>query len=341
MSFETTRPGLIAGPERNRDDSRHESNPAPGPRASLSWQPIAGHEQGMKRNPLGNSGLEVSILGFGAMHLNDDRVSDAEAGRLLNAVLDLGVNFIDTARGYGLSEERIGRHLSWRRRDFVLSTKVGYGIPGFDDWTYDCIVAGVDAALARMQCEHIDIVHLHSCPQHVLARGDVIRALENCRDAGKLGVVAYSGDNEEIDFAIGCGRFGAVQTSVSVCDQINLAQRLQALKAGGMGVIAKRPLAGAVWNRPQRPDDHAEGAYWDRWQAMGLEGALHGMDPTEMALRFVAHCPFVSSSIVGTRSLAHFERNLKVVEQGPLPNEQIELIHAAFRQHGRDWRGLI
>lgn len=295
----------------------------------------------MRRNPLGRSGLEVSILGFGAMHLNDDRVGDAEARRLLNAVLDLGVNLVDTARGYGLSEERIGRHLSWRRRDFVLSTKVGYGIPGFDDWSYDCIVAGVDAALARMRCERIDIVHLHSCPQHVLARGDVIRALENCRDAGKLGVVAYSGDNEEIDFAINCGRFGAVQTSISVCDQVNFAQRLQALKAGGVGVIAKRPLAGAVWIRPQRPDDQAEGAYWDRWQAMGLDRALPGIDATELALRFVAHCPLVSSSIVGTRSLAHFERNLRIVEKGALADEQVELIRAAFRQHGRDWRGLI
>jgi aryl-alcohol dehydrogenase-like predicted oxidoreductase len=295
----------------------------------------------MTRNPFGSGGLEVSILGFGAMHLNDERVSDDEAGRLLNAVLDLGVNLIDTARGYGLSEERIGRHLAWRRRDFVLSTKVGYGIPGFDDWTHGCIVAGVDAALARMRCEHIDIVHLHSCPLQVLERGDVIRALENCRDAGKLGVVAYSGDNEEVDFAIGCGRFGAVQTSVSVCDPVNFAQRLQALKAGGMGVIAKRPLAGAVWNRPQRPDDHAEGIYWDRWQAMGLGEALHGVDATEMALRFVAHSPLVSSSIVGTRSLAHFEQNLRRVEKGPLADEQVERVHAAFRQHGGGWRGLI
>jgi aryl-alcohol dehydrogenase-like predicted oxidoreductase len=295
----------------------------------------------MKRNPYGRSGLQVSLLGFGAMHLNDGRIGEAEAGRLLNAVLDLGVNLIDTARGYGLSEERIGRHLSWRRRDFLLSTKVGYGIPGFEDWTADCIVAGVDAALARMRCEHIDIVHLHSCPLPVLARGDVIRALESCRDAGKLGVVAYSGDNEEIDFAIGCGRFGAVQTSVSICDQGNFAQRLPALRAGGMGVIAKRPLAGVVWNRPERPGDLAEGAYWDRWQAMGLGATLQGCDATELALRFVAHSPLVASSIVGTRSLAHFEQNLRIVEQGPLPDGEVDRIHAAFRQHGRDWRGMI
>ena len=62
----------------------------------------------METRPLGQTGLKVTALGFGAMHLNDQRVSEADAGRLLNQVLDLGVNLIDTARGYGLSEERIG-----------------------------------------------------------------------------------------------------------------------------------------------------------------------------------------------------------------------------------------
>jgi aryl-alcohol dehydrogenase-like predicted oxidoreductase len=295
----------------------------------------------MTRNPFGRSGLQVSILGFGAMHLNDESVSEADAGRLLHAVLDLGVNLIDTARGYGLSEERIGRHLSSRRQEFLLSTKVGYGIPGFEDWTHDCVMAGVDAALARLQCDHIDIVHLHSCPQAVLAQGDVILALERCRDAGKLRVVAYSGDNEDLDFAIECRRFASVQTSVGICDQINFEGRLQALQPGGMGVIAKRPLSGAVWNRPQRPDDPAEGAYWDRWQAMSLTSPSDGIDTTELALRFVAHSPFVSSCIVGTRSLAHFEQNVKRVEQGPLHEEQVDRLQAAFRMGGRDWRGMI
>lgn len=295
----------------------------------------------MKKRPFGTTGLDVTPLGFGAMHLHDERVSEAEAGHLLNAVLDLGVNLIDTARGYGLSEERIGRHLAARRHEFVLSTKVGYGIPGTQDWTYDCIVAGVDAALARMRCGHLDIVHLHSCPRQVLEQGDVIRALEDCQSAGKLRVVAYSGDNEELDFAIDCGRFGAVQTSISVCDQVNFAHRLPALQARGMGVIAKRPIAGAVWSRPKRPDDHAEGAYWDRWQAMGLASHLSGMSATEMALRFVAHCPMVSSCIVGTRSLAHFEENLRMVENGPLAEQQVVHIREAFQRHERDWRGLI
>jgi aryl-alcohol dehydrogenase-like predicted oxidoreductase len=175
----------------------------------------------------------------------------------------------------------------------------------------------------------------------VLAQGDVILALERCRDAGKLRVVAYSGDNEDLDFAIECRRFASVQTSVGICDQINFEGRLQALQQGGLGVIAKRPLSSAVWNRPQRPDDQAEGAYWDRWQAMALSSRSDGIDTTELALRFVAHSPFVSSCIVGTRSLAHFEQNVKRVERGPLHDEQVDRLQAAFRMRGRDWRGMI
>ncbi|HWT51165.1 MAG TPA: aldo/keto reductase, partial [Caulobacter sp.] len=139
-------------------------------------------------NPLGHTGLRVSALGFGAMHIHDERTTEAEAGALLHQVLDHGINLIDTARGYGLSEARIGRHLAARRQEFVLSTKVGYGVEGVPDWTYDCIVRGVERALKLMQTDWLDIVHLHSCPLPVLQQGDVIRALADCRAAGKLRV---------------------------------------------------------------------------------------------------------------------------------------------------------
>jgi aryl-alcohol dehydrogenase-like predicted oxidoreductase len=275
------------------------------------------------------------------MHINDERVGEAEAERLLNGVLDAGVNLIDTARGYGLSEERIGRYLAYRRQDFLISTKVGYGIPGLPDWTHDCIVAGVNAALARLRCDYLDIVHLHSCPLHVLEQGDVITALEDCARAGKVGVVAFSGDNAELDLAIQSGRFGSVQTSINLCDQINLDVRLPSLQARGMGVVAKRPIAGAVWLYTQRPGAFAEAQYWGRWQAMGLVQRTDGISWSEVALRFTAHSPGVSCSIVGTTQLAHFKQNLEWIEKGPLPPELLDSIRAAFHGHEQEWGGVI
>ncbi|MDC8770095.1 aldo/keto reductase [Roseateles albus] len=297
----------------------------------------------MQLRDFGNTGLRVSALGFGAMHINDERVTEADAGRLLNEVLDLGVNLIDTARGYGLSEERIGRHIAHRRQDYVLSTKVGYGIPGVDDWTAACIVQGVDAALTRMRCEQIDIVHLHSCPLAVLQRGEVTAALLSCRKAGKLRVAAYSGDNAELDFALNSGAFGAVQTSISVCDQVNLAARLPLADKRGIGVIAKRPLAGAVWHHAQRPADYAEGLYWDRWQAIGLAADLAPEEVSAMALRFTAFLPGIASCIVGTSKPAHFKQNLAALTMGPLGADQQSRLRQAFldKNSSGTWGGLI
>lgn len=293
----------------------------------------------MIHNNLGHTGLKVSALGFGAMHIHNERTSEAEAGALLNHVLDEGITLIDTARGYGLSEERIGRHVAHRRHEFVLSTKVGYGVEGVPDWTYDCIVLGVERALRLMNTDVLDIVHLHSCPLPVLQQGDVIRALLDCRTAGKLRVPAYSGDNAEVDFAIACGAFGSLQTSISLCDQAHLAQRAALADHAGIGVIAKRPLAGAVWRLAQRPGDHAKGQYWDRFKAMGLVGAE---DWADVALRFVAFHSGAASAIVGTARPANLQRNLAAVARGPLPADLAVAIREAFQQRGGEaWHGLI
>ena len=289
-------------------------------------------------NPLGNNGLKVSALGFGAMHINDERTSEAEAGALLNHVLDQGINLIDTARGYGLSEERIGRHIAHRRSEFVLSTKVGYGVEGVPDWTYDCIVQGVERALRLMKTDRLDVVHLHSCPLHVLEQGDVTRALNDCRASGKLRVAAYSGDNAEIDHAIASGAFGSLQTSVSLCDQAHLQHRAARADHAGIGVIAKRPLAGAVWRFAQRPSDFAEGHYWDRFQALGLQTQE---DWADVALRFVAFHTGVSSAIVGTAKAVNLRRNLATIERGALPAALAATLRDAFTHQGADWPGLI
>ena len=306
---------------------------------------MSGPTDTLPLRPFGRSGLQLGALGFGAMHLNDDRSSEAEAGALLNAVLDLGVTLIDTARSYGLSEERIGRHLAHRRSEFLLSTKLGYGVEGVPDWTYDCIARGVERALRVMRTEVIDIAHLHSCPLETLQRGEVIRALDDCRRAGKIRIAAYSGEDDALDFALAEPVFGAIQASVSLCDQANVPQRLPRARERGMGMIAKRPLAGAIWRHAQRPDDFAEGQYWDRWEAMALEALRQDLTPDieadELALRFAAWLPGVDCVIAGTRRLENFKRNLAVVAKGPLPTELQQALQQRFAPHAAQWPGLI
>jgi aryl-alcohol dehydrogenase-like predicted oxidoreductase len=285
--------------------------------------------------PFGPTGLLVTRVGFGAMHF-DGIDDEAEVGRLLNGVLDLGVTLIDTARGYGRSEERIGRHLHPRRAEFVLSTKLGYGVEGVPDWTYPCITQGVERALRLMRTDCIDIGHLHSCPLHVLQRGEVTEALAACVQAGKLRVAAYSGENAELAHALQDARFGSVQCSLSLADPASGAQ----LAATGKGVLAKRTLAGLAWALPCRPEGFCEGQYWDRWQQLSLPDL--GLPWPELALRWAAYTPGVSSVLIGTRSLARLGVGIAAIARGPLPGAILLALKAAHHEAGASgWPGLV
>ena len=289
--------------------------------------------------PFGNTGIDVPALGFGAGHIGDLALDEHAAGELLNAALDAGITLMDTARGYGASEERIGRHLAHRRDEFVLSTKVGYGIPGFDDWTGPCITAGIDTALGLLRTDRIDVAHLHTCTLDVLERGEVIDALDAAVAAGKVRVAAYSGDNAELEWAVASGRFGSVQTSVNLFDQRVIDRGLAGARSRGLGVIAKRPVANAPWRFAERPvGDYCE-PYWERMQAMQLDPC--GLEWQELALRFAAFQPGVGSVIVGTRSVGHLRRNAELIERGPLPDEQVAAIRASFAASDDGWTGQV
>lgn len=293
----------------------------------------------MERRPLGSTGLQVSVLGFGAGPVGDAALSEEEAGRLLHGVLDAGISLIDTAPSYGLSEERIGRHLQRRRGEFVLSTKCGYGVPGVEDWTGPCITQGIELALRRMRTDVIDVVHLHSCPVDVLERPGVVDALTRSVEQGKVRVAAYSGDNHALAHALNMGRFGSIQVSVNLFDQRAIDWGIAWAREHGVGVIAKRPLGNAAWRFSERPGAQDVALYWDRMRQMAL--APHGMDWGEFALRFAAFVPGVSACLVGTTRVENLMRNVHALGRGPLAPELVHQIRDAFRRNDHEWDGQI
>jgi aryl-alcohol dehydrogenase-like predicted oxidoreductase len=289
--------------------------------------------------PLGKTGLTVSALGLGAGQIGDSRLSEDDVGHLLNAALDMGVRFIDTARSYGLSEERIGRHLAHRRGDFVLSTKGGYGVEGVPDWTYETIAKGVDRALARMQTDVIDVFFLHSCPKEMLEAGEVVRALSDAKKAGKIRATGYSGENDALDVAVDSGAFDVLECSVNVCDQ----RAVQGAIARGkeLGFVAKRPIANAPWRFVDRPNGEYCEAYWLRLRAMGWDALRGAHEWPELMLRFAAFAPGVATAILGTTRLANLELAARAVELGPLDDETLTRVREAFRAHDQGWIGQV
>jgi len=292
----------------------------------------------MQQNKFGDNSMSVSLMGFGAGHIGGGEMSESEALEVLNTAFDNGINLFDTARGYGLSEERIGKFLPGKRDKIILSTKVGYSIDGYTDWTYDIIRAGVEHALRLMNTDYLDIVHLHSCPLDVLQRREVIDALLEMKKEGKLRVAAYSGENEELDFAINANCFGAIQTSVNVFDQRGIDTFCAAAKEKGMGIIAKRPMANFAWSYEAQPfGDYAED-YWLRMKDMELDfGERWG----EVALRFAAYHGNADSIIIGTGNAGHLKNNIAMLEKGPLSPDEVALLKEIFKRHDNNWVGLI
>jgi aryl-alcohol dehydrogenase-like predicted oxidoreductase len=292
----------------------------------------------MELRQFGFTGLKVSALGFGAGHIGNPNSDEKSISKLLNTAVDLGVTLFDTARGYGVSEDRIGRFLSPRRKEIVLSTKVGYSIPGYQDWTYDCVIAGVNEALKLLRTDYIDIVHLHSCTKDVLMNNGVIDALEKAKEDGKIKVAAYSGENEHLSYALETGRIGSIQTSINIADQRNLDSLLPRAKVKGLGVIAKRPAANAAWMYKEIPAGLYAEEYWHRLKRMNLH---HHFNLQEIALRFAAYTWGVDSVIVGTNNIDHLKENVKLIEKGALTYDLYYEIRNAFKQNDISWIGQL
>ena len=150
----------------------------------------------MEEVKFGGTGFTVSRLGAGLAEIGMElSMRDADqASQVLHGALDMGINFLDTAACYGISEELIGKTVSHRRDEYMLVTKAGHtrgdGLNGAD-WTYGTVRDSVDRSLKRMKVDHVDLVQLHSCGIDVLEEGDAIRALQDAREAGKTKLIGY------------------------------------------------------------------------------------------------------------------------------------------------------
>ncbi|PID37560.1 MAG: aldo/keto reductase [Proteobacteria bacterium] len=288
-----------------------------------------------RQRPYGTSGITVSELAFGAGHLGGADLDDERARALVSAVVDSGANLIDTAPSYGCSETRLGKILGGDTSTHVLlSTKVGYGVPGVGDWTGPCITKGIEVACRKLRREQIDLVHLHSCGRDVLERGEVIEALLAARQAGKVRLAAYSGDGEALEWAIDSGHFDGVQCSYNLVDRA-AADAIGRAARKGMGVILKRPLCNAVWRFDERPEAFDLSSYWDRWQALQL-----GDGDRAQALPFALRVEGASCAIVGTSRRAHWQQAVEASARA-LTDAQLERYWERYAQVGASWPGLI
>lgn len=280
-----------------------------------------------------------SRIGLGAGDLGAHGLDDSAAQGLVHGALDAGVTVFDSARSYGASEERLGRALAGRR-DVSVMTKGGYGVDGVGDWTFDAVRLGVDQALARLGRDQLEVFFLHSCDRATLERGEVVGALTEARRAGKIARAGYSGEGDALQWAATqSDLFQALECSLSPFDQANAALVADA-GARGTLVVLKRALANAPWRFEARPNRDDVALYWDRMHAMAVDPAP--LPWAELAVRFAAHAPGVTTALVGTTSLTHLRAALEAAAKGPLDASVADSLCERFAavSHGA-WSAVV
>jgi aryl-alcohol dehydrogenase-like predicted oxidoreductase len=257
-------------------------------------------------------------------------LDDADAGRLLNAVLDEGINFIDTSIDYGRSEELIGKFISHRRSEYVLASKCGC-VPGAGMGTEHIhtaanIRAGVENSLRLLKTDHLDLVQFHrSISREEFDAEGALSEASALRDEGKVRFVGVSAVlptfNEQIDMGV----FDAFQVPYSALQRDHELAISRASSAGA-GIIIRGGVARGT------PDDWEGRRYYmvsnetmrGFWDAAGLDELLDGMSRTAFMLRFTLSHPSLDTTIVGTSSVEHLRENIAVAAQGALPGDVLE-----------------
>jgi aryl-alcohol dehydrogenase-like predicted oxidoreductase len=276
---------------------------------------------------LGRTGLKVSRLGYGAMEIRGSRiwggrpVTEDQAKTILNAVLDSGINFIDTANDYGRSEEFIGKFISHRRSEFYLATKCGCSVVRRDEitddtphvWTRENLVRGLNESLLRMKTDTIDIMQLHNPPVEEAEKNGLVAILQEMRQQGKVRFISISTTIPHLPTYLQWGVFDTFQIPYSALERDHENWITQSAEAG-IGIIIR---GGVARGEPGVGLGNAE--RWARFEQAKLDELLEpGEKRTAFLLRYTLTHPHANTIIAGTLVPEHLRENIETLLKGQL-----------------------
>ena len=263
----------------------------------------------MEYRKLGKTTLRVSAIGYGTLKL--PRISQEEAARCLHRALELGINFVDSARDYGDSESKVGRALKGRRGEFLLATKTSAR-------RFDSAMADLQTSLRELQTDYLDLWQLHSVSdepswQQVMAPGG---ALQAARHAQAQGMVRHVGISVHraigvMHKAIECGEFETIMLCYNPIDAENVAAVLPLARRRGLGVITMKALSGGTMAYPKQVRRAGFG---------GPDALVAG------ALRWVLGNQNVHCVLAGMQAVHEVEENV------PLADPPVPLSNAEHRE---------
>jgi aryl-alcohol dehydrogenase-like predicted oxidoreductase len=320
----------------------------------------------MQYRELGRTGWKVSTVSFGAWAIGGTwgTVKDDESLGALRRALDLGVNFFDTADGYGdgHSEQLLGKFRQLRRErseEFYIATKIGRRLDPHvaSGYTKENLTAFVERSLKNLQTEALDLVQLHCPPTQVYYMPEVFDVLDGLVKAGKLRY--YGVSVEKVEEALKAIEYPNVQT-VQIVFNIFRQRPLDLFFGEAMrrkvGILARLPLSSGMLTGKMRcessfqEDDHRhfnrQGASFDRGETFsgfdyetGLQAVdelrplvPEGMSMAQMALRWILMSPAVTCAIPGAKRPSQVEENVRAADQPPLSEETMSRIRDVYER---------
>ncbi|PON55124.1 Aldo/keto reductase/potassium channel subunit beta [Parasponia andersonii] len=274
--------------------------------------------------PLGNTGLKLSCVGFGASPLGNvfGPVSEDDAIASVRQAFRLGINFFDTSPYYGgtLSEKVLGKSLKALgvpRNEYIVSTKCGRYAEGFD-FSADRVTRSIDESLARLQLDYVDILQCHDIEFGSLDQivNETIPALQKLKEAGKIRFIGITGLPLGI-FTYVLDRVppGTVDVILSYChysiNDSTLDDLIPYLKSKGVGVISASPLAMGLLTESGPPEWHpASSELRSACKAAAAYGKEKGKNISKLALQYSLSNKDISSVLVGMNSIRQVEENV-------------------------------
>ena len=292
----------------------------------------------MEYRRMGRTGLKVSEICLGTMTFGHG-TGEAESGRIVDAAIDAGVNFFDTANSYGEGESEVllGRALEGRRDDAVVATKffnpMGTG-PNDSGMSRLHVMQAVEASLRRLRMDHVDLYYIHHVDTQTPLE-EMLRALDDLVRQGKVRYTACSNyqawrlcEALWVSDANGWARFECFQPQYSLVVRDIEQELIPLCLHKGLGVVVWSPLGGGFLTGKYRPGERTvrgtrseEGwAYPESYFAANADESLQcllevaaeaGRSPSQVALRWVLEQPAVTSVIAGARTLGQFADNVQ------------------------------
>ena len=274
--------------------------------------------QPLPTSTLGRTGLQVTRLGYGAGHRRP--MDDVQRDTIHNAVLDAGVNFIDTADDYGMtyddddtSEKLIGRYISQRRSEFYVATKCG-GSESGHILTRENLFRNLHESLSRMKTDYVDMMQLHGSTVEECEREGVVDSLLEMREQGKVRWIGNSTNLPDLPTFIEWGVFDSFQLPYSALERDHEGWITKAAEAGA-GIIIR---GGVSFGEPGVGKGTRD--QWQKFHEAKLdELRQEGESRTAFVLRFTLTHPHTHTIIVGTTNPEHLRENVEALLEGPLP----------------------